>query len=135
MNRVVIAAVTAGLFAGVLAGTSYAKKPPPGNSGAAKSCQKGGYKNLFRADGTGFRNTGQCVSYAAHGGTFATKCPVGSWSATGVTPCALADIGFYVDTVGATAETACPVGTTTLATGSTDASACVAVGPPTSFRS
>lgn len=51
------------------------KKPPgsdPGNSGAAHKCQHGGYLSLVGADGTTFRNTGKCVSFAAHGGTFAT---------------------------------------------------------------
>jgi len=43
---------------------------PRGNSDAAKACQKGGYKSLFREDGTGFANTGECVSYAAKGGKF-----------------------------------------------------------------
>jgi hypothetical protein len=52
------------------------KKPPkpgggPGNSPNAKACQKGGYKSLVGADGTTFKNTGACVSFAAHGGTFA----------------------------------------------------------------
>lgn len=41
-----------------------------GNSAAAQLCQNGGYQNLVRTDGTGFRNVGECVSYAAHGGTF-----------------------------------------------------------------
>src|SRR6185436_8801741 len=41
-----------------------------GNSAAAQLCQDGGYLNLVRTDGTGFRNVGECVSYAAHGGTF-----------------------------------------------------------------
>jgi hypothetical protein len=39
-----------------------------GNSGANHACQQGGYLALQRADGTGFKNTGDCVSYAAHGG-------------------------------------------------------------------
>jgi hypothetical protein len=39
-----------------------------GNSAAAKLCQKGGYANLMRTDGLMFRNAGECVSYAAHGG-------------------------------------------------------------------
>jgi len=41
-----------------------------GNSAAAQLCQDGGYQELVRTDGTGFRNVGECVSYAAHGGTF-----------------------------------------------------------------
>jgi hypothetical protein len=40
-----------------------------GNSQNAKKCQKGGYKNWVRADQTTFKNVGQCVSYAAKGGT------------------------------------------------------------------
>lgn len=39
-----------------------------GNSDAAKACQKGGWQTLVRQDGTAFANTGDCVSYAAHGG-------------------------------------------------------------------
>jgi hypothetical protein len=39
-----------------------------GNSDAAHACQKGGYAHYTRADGTRFANTGECVSYAAHGG-------------------------------------------------------------------
>jgi len=39
-----------------------------GNSAAAKACQQGGYANLQGTDGTLFANTGECVSYAAHGG-------------------------------------------------------------------
>jgi hypothetical protein len=53
------------------------KKPPkpgggPGNSPNAKACQKGGYLSLVGSDGTTFKNVGKCVSFAAHGGTFAT---------------------------------------------------------------
>jgi hypothetical protein len=43
-----------------------------GNSLAAHKCQHGGYRSLVGADGTTFRNTGACVSFAAHGGKFAT---------------------------------------------------------------
>lgn len=43
--------------------------PGPGNSDAAKACQKGGYADLIGADGTQFANEGACVSYAARGGT------------------------------------------------------------------
>ena len=44
-----------------------------GNSDAAHACQDGGYANLFRTDGTGFANVGECVSYAAHGGVLARQ--------------------------------------------------------------
>jgi hypothetical protein len=68
------------VFAVALAPVAGAKKKPPGtpgggnggNSGAAHKCQHGGYLSLVGSDGTTFRNTGACVSFAAHGGTFAT---------------------------------------------------------------
>jgi hypothetical protein len=41
----------------------------PGASSAAHACQKGGYRDVTRADGTRFGNVGQCVSFAARGGT------------------------------------------------------------------
>jgi hypothetical protein len=44
-----------------------------GNSNNAQACQQGGWQNLARQDGTGFTNTGDCVSYAARGGTLAAK--------------------------------------------------------------
>jgi hypothetical protein len=40
-----------------------------GNSAQAKSCQKGGWTEWVRADQTPFTNQGNCVSYAAQGGT------------------------------------------------------------------
>ena len=61
----------------VLAPVAGAKKKPPpgpgnGNSDAAHKCQQGGYLSLVGSDGTTFKNVGKCVSFAAHGGTFAT---------------------------------------------------------------
>jgi hypothetical protein len=44
-----------------------------GNSDAAHACQQGGYQDLFRTDGSGFKNAGDCVSYAAQGGVLATR--------------------------------------------------------------
>jgi len=44
-----------------------------GNSTAAHLCQNGGYQNIYRSDGSGFANTGDCVSYAAHGGQLSQK--------------------------------------------------------------
>lgn len=38
------------------------------NSDAAKLCQHGGWQNQRTATGGSFSNTGDCVSYAAHGG-------------------------------------------------------------------
>jgi len=40
-----------------------------GNSDAAHACQQGGWQHLEGSDGTLFHNTGECVSFAAHGGT------------------------------------------------------------------
>lgn len=36
-------------------------------------CLDGGFAAVARADGTGFANTGECVSYAVHGGTLFRK--------------------------------------------------------------
>jgi hypothetical protein len=41
-----------------------------GNSDNAKLCQQGGWEDLEREDGSPFKNDGDCVSYAAQGGTF-----------------------------------------------------------------
>ena len=40
-----------------------------GNSSAAHLCYHGGWQNLATAEGTPFTSVGDCVSYAAHGGT------------------------------------------------------------------
>lgn len=45
-----------------VAGTAWAGG---GNSGAAQSCQQGGYMSMTRADGSAFKNAGDCVSYFA----------------------------------------------------------------------
>ncbi|HJQ19131.1 MAG TPA: hypothetical protein VJ867_02210 [Gemmatimonadaceae bacterium] len=44
-----------------------------GNSAAAHACQQNGFQDVFRSNGTPFANTGECVSYAAHGGVFVTR--------------------------------------------------------------
>src|SRR5688500_2210494 len=44
-----------------------------GNSGAAHACQNGGYVDLVGSGGETFANTGECVSFAARGGTFMTE--------------------------------------------------------------
>jgi hypothetical protein len=44
-----------------------------GNADSAHACQQNGWQSLVRQDGTGFKNTGDCVSYAAQGGTLKTK--------------------------------------------------------------
>jgi hypothetical protein len=75
-GRIALIAAALGLLALVATPLAGAKKPAPGsnpgNSGAAHKCQKGGYRSLVGADGTTFRNVGACVSFAAHGGQFAT---------------------------------------------------------------
>jgi len=61
-------AVTAALIvAAVAAAPTYAGNG--GNSAAAQACQKDGWQQWRRADQTAFTNAGDCVSYAAHGGT------------------------------------------------------------------
>jgi hypothetical protein len=67
-RRIGLASLTALLLMLALAATATAQSPP-GNSGAARACQQGGYEAYSRADGTRFRNTGECVSYAARGGS------------------------------------------------------------------
>ena len=46
-----------------------------GNSDAAHACQNGGWQQLVRADQTPFKNEGDCVSYAAHGGVLTAALP------------------------------------------------------------
>ena len=133
--RIVLTFFAALALAVGVATASAGKGGGGGNGGGkgntlAAACKKGGWKNLYRSDGTAFKNQGKCVSYAVQGGTLATGCQPGSWSTTGVSPCAVADIGFYVDTVGATSQTPCPVGTSTVGTGSTSVADCTVVLPP-----
>jgi hypothetical protein len=63
------------LFGATLAlaalGTAAGASTGGGNSDAAHACQQGGYKSLVGTNG-GFTTVGECVSYAAHGGTFVT---------------------------------------------------------------
>jgi hypothetical protein len=51
----------------VFAAPALAK--PGGNSFASAACADGGYLDWTDADGNAFRNEGDCVSFAAHGGT------------------------------------------------------------------
>jgi hypothetical protein len=51
-------------------GASVLKAQSRGNSDAAHLCAQSGYLTLVRADGSGFNTVGDCVSYAAQGGTF-----------------------------------------------------------------
>lgn len=66
----VLSLVVAGILTPAVAGQN-AVHAAGGNSDAAHLCQQGGYLMLVGTNGssdTGFGNTGQCVSYAAHGG-------------------------------------------------------------------
>ena len=67
--RVVLPVVAAlGLIFGVAAAIAGG-----GNSNAAELCQDDGWQQLTRTDGSTFRNTGDCVSYAARGGILVAK--------------------------------------------------------------
>jgi hypothetical protein len=51
-------------------------KPSVGNNKHnVKACKGTGYLSLYRQDGTGFTNAGECTSYAAKGGVLATATP------------------------------------------------------------
>lgn len=74
MKRLLVAACLA--VAGV-GGTGLSTPGPAlaasgGNADAAHACQQTGYLSLFRADGTGFQNAGECTAYAARGGQFSS---------------------------------------------------------------
>jgi len=73
-SRVGVLALTATMGIGLVGIASPAGAAAGGNSANAQACQNNGWKTLFRADGTAFKNTGDCVSYAAHGGVFASQC-------------------------------------------------------------
>jgi hypothetical protein len=72
MKRAFMAAVMFGASLALLVGAGTAAAGG-GNSDAAKACQQGGWQTLVRQDGTGFANTGDCVSYGAHGGALVPK--------------------------------------------------------------
>jgi hypothetical protein len=67
--RLIRITMLATMLVAVTAGTTLAGG---GNSAAAHACQKGGYLALVGSGGETFANTGECVSFAARGGTFAT---------------------------------------------------------------
>ncbi|HEV8461370.1 MAG TPA: hypothetical protein VGQ38_11740 [Gaiellaceae bacterium] len=70
LRKTVFLAAVAALCLSVAVATATAGG---GNSGNAMLCQKDGWKNLYKADGTAFTNAGNCVSYAANGGTISTS--------------------------------------------------------------
>jgi hypothetical protein len=65
-SALIFAAALGGLVLGFGATAAIAGG---GNSANAHLCQKDGWMNLVRSDGTGFGNQGDCVSYGAQGGT------------------------------------------------------------------
>ena len=79
MTRTTATRALALLLATVLPGAVVASAaaqpsgPGPGNAANAKLCQKDGWRSLVTSDGAAFANTGQCVSYAARGGTLVPK--------------------------------------------------------------
>jgi hypothetical protein len=62
-----VAAITVTVFGGIAHAGG-------GSSSAATDCAHGGWRSLHRSDGTAFENQGDCVSYAAHGGSFEAPC-------------------------------------------------------------
>ena len=82
------AALVFALFGGV---APAAKHGPGGNSDAAQACQKTGYQDWVREDGSAFETSDECTAYVAEGGTlqpkptFANVCTVvgGTFTAVG----------------------------------------------------
>jgi len=66
--RVGVLALTATMGLGLVAIVSPAGAADP-NAAAKALCKDNGWKTLVRADGTPFLSQGECVSYAANGGT------------------------------------------------------------------
>jgi hypothetical protein len=73
MRKVVLAALVAVCAVLVVVPAGLGAKG--GNSENAKLCQQGGYEDWVRADQTPFANVGECVSYAAQGGTLTAPTP------------------------------------------------------------
>ena len=72
--RVLGILLTAVLSVGMVANASAQPSGPgPGNSANAKLCQEGGWIQLVTSDGATFASHGECVSYAAGGGTLVPK--------------------------------------------------------------
>jgi hypothetical protein len=70
MKKLIVGLIVAAAAAAIMVPLALAGG---GNSDNAKACQQGGWQNLVRQDSTGFKNTGDCVSYAAQGGILKTK--------------------------------------------------------------
>jgi len=74
-SRAAAIVIAATMVVPALAVASSAGAAAGGNRDAAHACQDGGWQQLVRADQTPFTNEGDCVSYAAHGGTLAFPLP------------------------------------------------------------
>ncbi len=64
------------IAAGALVAGGVSAKPSgpgPGNAPNAKACQKGGWEDVVRSDGSEFASGGECTAYAAQGGTLQEK--------------------------------------------------------------
>jgi hypothetical protein len=72
MKKALMAALLLGTMLALSSGVGIATAGG-GNSDAAKACQKDGWQTMVRQDGTGFKNAGDCVSYAAQGGGLVPK--------------------------------------------------------------
>ena len=79
MRRYVLSVLVVGLAVALSVGVATATAGG-GNSANAKLCQKNGWMNQVRSDGTSFNNEDECVSYGAKGGTLMPKptCTAGS---------------------------------------------------------
>jgi hypothetical protein len=64
-----VLAVAATMAVPVLGLASPAGAASGGNSANSHACENDGWRHFIRADGTPFANQGDCVSYAAQGGT------------------------------------------------------------------
>jgi len=72
-SRTAVLAVAATMAVPALAIAGPARAA--GNNDNAQACQQGGWQYWLRADQTPFSNQGDCVSYAAHGGTLTAPLP------------------------------------------------------------
>ena len=101
------------------------KQGPGGNSVAAKACQKTGYQDWVREDGSAFETSAECTAYGAEGGTlhrkpsFASLCTLSGGTFTAVGDdgkrCEWSDIGpVEFDLGGPQLQLICPVPMTTI---------------------
>ena len=103
-TRGIVVLITSLVLLGALSSSAVAA--PGGNSANAKLCQKAGWTDLQRSDGTTFTNQGACVSYAAQGGTLEPQSPdpvtvsflLGSLGDIGVCGIRVDVVGFAPDT-------------------------------------